>query len=447
VIPVAAIFDIGKTNKKFILFDERYSPVYEVQEQLPEILDEDGFPGEDIEALTAWVKQALRNAVAQKDFWIRAINFSAYGASLVHLDAEGKILTPLYNYLKPYPSELENKFSASFGDVSAATASPALGNLNTGLQLYRLKHERPDLFSRIRYALHLPQYLSYCVTGRPFSELTSLGCHTALWDFKRHDYHAWVTSEEIDRKFAPLCSGDVTLPVTAEGHGCISGIGLHDSSSAIIPYHLRFREPFVLISTGTWSISLNPFNQRPLTDSELKQDCLCYFSWDGVPIKASRVLAGHYHDEQVKRMALHFHVGERHFETVVYDQAIVDRLPNLPVSDEGAGLTESAIPFPHFDAMRTYEEAYHQLMRTIVHHQVISTRWVLQDSGARQLMVDGGFSQNRVYMNLLAKAFPGITVCSARLPQASALGAALVIRKKWNNQPLPADLVQLISRY
>jgi len=46
--PVILIFDIGKTNKKLLLFDEAYNMVYESIEQFQEIKDEDGFDGEDI---------------------------------------------------------------------------------------------------------------------------------------------------------------------------------------------------------------------------------------------------------------------------------------------------------------------------------------------------------------------------------------------------------------
>ena len=44
--PVILIFDIGKTNKKLLLFDEAYNMVHESIEQFQEIKDEDGFEGE-----------------------------------------------------------------------------------------------------------------------------------------------------------------------------------------------------------------------------------------------------------------------------------------------------------------------------------------------------------------------------------------------------------------
>ncbi|EOR95143.1 Rhamnulokinase RhaK in alpha-proteobacteria [Arcticibacter svalbardensis MN12-7] len=82
-----------------------------------------------------------------------------------------------------------------------------------------------------------------------------------------------------------------------------AGIGLHDSSAALIPFLASFQEPFMLLSTGTWCVSLNPFNQLPLTEDELKKDCLCYISYKGNPVKASRLFAGNEHEQQTKKIS------------------------------------------------------------------------------------------------------------------------------------------------
>src|SRR6202035_5980024 len=117
---------------------------------------------------------------------IGGVNFSAYGASFVHLNQDGRIITPLYNYLKPFPPDLQLEFYEKYGGkagFSMRTASPVLGNLNSGLQIYRLKYEQPGLFDKIRSSLHLPQYLSWLPTNEIYSDITSIGCHTGLWDF------------------------------------------------------------------------------------------------------------------------------------------------------------------------------------------------------------------------------------------------------------------------
>ena len=265
-IPVILIFDVGKTNKKIIVFDSEYHIRFEESSCLPETKDEDGFPCEDIHLLARWLLDGIQEVFSKSEFEVRAINFSAYGASFVLLDEEGSPLLPLYNYLKPYPPEIAHKLYKEYGgenSFATATASPLLGNLNSGLQLYRLKQEQSETFKKVKVALHLPHYLSFLLTRTFYSEITSIGCHTALWNFEKHAYHDWVIKEGIDKKLAPIFPSDTVagfihqqLPV---------GVGLHDSSAALVPYMLSVTEPFTLISTGTWSISLNPFNQDALT--------------------------------------------------------------------------------------------------------------------------------------------------------------------------------------
>src|SRR6185436_14045294 len=106
------------------------------------------------------------------------------------------------------------------------------------------------------------------------------------------------------------------------------GAGLHDSSAALIPYLTSFNEPFILVSTGTWCISLNPFNYSMLSDYELDQDCLCYLSYEGKPVKASRLFAGYEHEQQVKRLAIFFNKPVDHYTTVDCDVNLLKSLRN-----------------------------------------------------------------------------------------------------------------------
>src|SRR5690606_22982826 len=80
------------------------------------------------------------------------------------------------------------------------------------------------------------------------------------------------------------------------------GIGVHDSSGALLPYLKQEKEPFALLSTGTWAISINPYNKTSLTESELNKDCLQFLSITGQPIKISRLFIGEEHKYQVEEM-------------------------------------------------------------------------------------------------------------------------------------------------
>src|SRR5450432_3809863 len=453
---VIAIFDIGKTNKKLFLFDEQYNIVWENNRVLNEKEDEDGDPCENLRALNNWVRESLIKSKKRTNFDICAINFSAYGASFVHVGENGEILTPLYNYLKPYPEKLKKQFYDQYGGeltFSMLTASPVLGSLNSGMQLYRIKNEKPDQFSRIRYSLHLPQYLNWFLTGKACSDISSIGCHTNLWNFSQDFYHEWVYREGIIDKLPPIQSSGMIYPVSTLENWpshlsdeCIAGIGLHDSSAAMIPFLESFSEPFVLISTGTWCISMNPFNQEPLTIAELQNDCLCYLTFKGRPMKSSRLFAGFEHEQQVKKLTVYFQKNNNAFHSVAYDPEIVSSLKaknDLPVFERPASpIGASAFAQRDFSGFTSFEEAYHRLMMDIMDQQLNSTKLILSDAVER-IFVDGGFSGNPVYMHLLAAAFPSMEVFAGNISKASAVGAAMAIHEHWNDQPLPGDIIEL----
>jgi sugar (pentulose or hexulose) kinase len=444
-MPVIAIFDIGKTNKKLFLFDESYRIVFEKSIQINETADEDGFPCENLESLELFIFDSLKEIFSFQKFEIVAVNFSAYGASLVNLDKTGKPLTALYNYLKPYPPSLSERFYSTYGNpetFSLQTASPVLGNLNSGLQLFRMKYEKPGTFKNLFYSLHLPQWLSFLITGKYYSDLTSIGCHTALWDFGKHDYHAWVIKEKLDEFLAPIENGKKTFSSAIASYPCKAGIGLHDSSSALIPYLINFSMPFVLISTGTWCISMNPFNKTTLTAEELSNDCLCYLQNSGEPVKASRLHAGFEHEQQLKRIAVHFNQNLDRYKDMVFDPAFMKSLQfNLPAS---LSLSDGfAFSKKNLADFKTDTEAYHHLIADLVDLQILSTRLVINGSVVKRIFVDGGFSQNNVYMHLLANGFPEMEVFAASMARASALGAALSIHSEWNTKPIPVDLIEL----
>lgn len=449
--PVIAVFDVGKTNKKLFLFDENYRIVFERAARFTETVDEEGDPCENLESLRLSVFDSLHEVFRRQEFDVKAVNFSTYGASFVYLNKEGRPLTPLYNYLKPYPEALKQQFYDTYGGegrFSKETASPVLGSLNSGMQLYRIKHERPELYNQIAYALHLPQYMSYLITGKCFSDITSIGCHTNLWDFRKNDYHGWVRQEGIIGKLAPIAPADEVVPAAFPGNSYKVGIGLHDSSAALIPYLVNFQEPFVLISTGTWCISLNPFNTTPLTEAELQKDCLSFMQYKGIPVKASRFFGGHEHEKQVKRIAEHFNQSAARYKSVPFDPEIISKLQQEQGQLSGIWpnkryLQESGFAQRDLSVFASDVEAYHQFILDLVTQQVASTNLILEGANVKRIFVDGGFSKNAIYMNLLASLYPEKEIFAASMAQATAIGTALAIHRHWNTKPLPNDIIEL----
>lgn len=434
-IKTTAVFDIGKTNKKFFLFDEGYQQVYRDYVRFDEIKDEDGHPTDDLTAIRKWLRSLLDEMLRSKEFDVRAINFSTYGASLVHLDKKGQPLTPLYNYTKPIPEEVIEKFYTSYGgdQLAQKTASPRAGMLNSGIQLYWIKYYQPDIFQQIKYSLHFPQYLSYLFTGIPVSDFTSIGCHTSLWDYEKEDYHNWVYQEGIDQKLAPIVSTETSINQRFENGLVKVGVGIHDSSAALLPYLLGDRKPFLLVSTGTWSIALNPFNHKLLEQEELQKDCLNYMRINGKSVRAARLFIGNEYKLQTKLLHKHFDKAYGYHRQITFSENYYNRI------------TENFSPKFHFESIGTsriqpsssqlvefdnFEHAYHQLMIELMELQIQSAHLALGDTKVRRIYIDGGFVDNDVFVKLCTHHLKDYKLRTTQSPLGSALGAAMVISGK-----------------
>ncbi|WP_395767399.1 FGGY-family carbohydrate kinase [Aquirufa sp.] len=422
--PVIAVFDIGKTNKKVFLWSTTFEIVFEKQQTFDEIVDEAGFACEDLAALQQWIVSTFSELCQMPEFELIGLNFSAYGASFVYVNGAGDPVAPLYNYLKPVSTPFPYMDFGGENEFARRTASPILGNLNSGLQVYESTF-RP-FWSEVFKALHFPNYLASLFTGRLVSEITSIGCHTALWDFDLGQYHPWVSA--IEDKLA-----SISTESSLEIDGIHYGLGLHDSSAALVPYLRCISEDFVLLSTGTWCIAMHPFNESPLHADELANDVLCYLQPNGKPVKASRLFGGHFHEEQVARM-------EKHFGGSFKDLTFSDRVFSL--TGASSSIFESAFASRDLNDFPDLASAYDQFMVDLVGQQIFSLNLLLQDAPVKQLLVDGGFSKNEWYMRLLARAFPELEVYAAEVAQASALGAALMVYEG----ETPKNLIQL-KRY
>jgi len=439
---VIAIFDVGKTNKKFLLFDAGLNIVHNEEKLFAEIRDDDGFESDDIKAIELWMRSRLTDVIQLEDYRVRALNFTSYGASLMHLDDRGNTVTPLYNYLKPMPDGVLEGFYEAWGGVeefSRVTASPALGMLNSGLQLLWLKKMKPALFSRIATTLHLPQYLSYLFTGRTVSEFTSVGCHTAVWDFERMQYHPWLRAENIELP-QPVTSSGVS-DVSIEGLTVRAGIGLHDSSASLIPYLKSSDKPFILVSTGTWCIIMNPFNTEPLTSEQLSNDTICNLGINRQQVKSARLFLGHIHDMNVARLDDRFGVTGELYKTIKIKSK---KIGKMLASRHGRIFFRHGIPPGYVDEQAdlshflTYADAYHQMVCDLVDVCMESFRLIIPADDKTELVyITGGFARNDTFVRILAARLPDKQVYASQVDNATALGAAITVYESAFGTSLP----------
>ncbi len=435
-IPVTAVFDIGKTNKKFFLFDENLTEVHSSYVRLEPIPDEDDFPSEPLAPLEEWMLKTFREALESPDFQIKKLNFSCHGASFVHTDAEGNPVTPLYDYLKPFPEELLSRFYEENGGKMTfcrATSSPPLAMLNSGLQLYFIKYTKPDLFKKIKHSFHFPQYLSYLFTGEMVSDYTSIGCHTGLWDYEANDYHPWVDREGIRGFFPPIVPGNTLLKTKPELGNIPCGIGVHDSSSALLPYIKQETEPFALLSTGTWAICINPSNKTKLTKKELKRDCLQFLSITGDPIKISRLFIGEEHKYQVEKLYEYYQMPLGTYKKLKFNATLFEKVKENKgkqfhfqyLKPEDYGLQHAVES--SWEDIAEFNEAYYTFIHELTELQTAAIRLVVDNAPVGRLFIDGGFNANDIFVEMLRKKLPQLSIIPSDFPNGSALGAAMLV--------------------
>ncbi len=431
--PVTAIFDIGKTNKKLLLFNEKYELIFEHEEKFEETVDDDDFPCDDLDRIETWMKTTIDRLSRSTEYDLKAVNFTTYGASVVYLDADGNRIGQLYNYLKTMPEDIPEKIYAYHGgkdEFTRKTASPASGMLNAGMQIFWLKETKPDLYARVKHVLNFPQYLNYLFTGKIVSDYTYVGCHTAMWDFDNMKYHPWLKQENIYLQ-EPLPSG-TSFQINIHDKTIRFGIGLHDSSASLVPYLAASNEPFILCSTGTWIIFMNPFNNEALTTDQLNNGCLCYLSTEKKQVKSSLIFLGHVHNVNMQRIANYFNVDDNAYRKVTLNPDLLTQ-PTGKFSGKrfffAAGIPQDYVDqSADLSQFSNFSHAYHRLMTDVTQIAWEALQSVLPaNDQSKTLFISGGFNRNEIFTHLLGKWLPGKKIVTSEVKNATALGAAMIL--------------------
>lgn len=444
---IHAVFDIGNINKKLILFDKNFEVVEIYKTRSQSSKDDDGFAADDLAYIKEWSQETWQELLNHEKYKVQTLNFTTYGATMMHIDENGEDVTPLYSYLKTFPEDLEKKFYDTYGnklDFALETCSPPLGLLNSSLQIYWLKHHKPEMYERIRYSLHFPQYMAHLFTKQATTEYTSIGCHTAMWNFRRRDYHQWIKDEGIINKLPDFATRPVLDYHEHQGRKIAIGTGIHDTSSALRTYLYLFDQSFLLLSiTGTWCITLNPFDHTPLRKEDVLHDCLQYLTVQGRRIKAARFYLGNEHEYQTKRMAEQFDKPEDYFKEVSFDDLILDEIIQnseqnekqlLPHYFTKEGTIRPEAPTEDWDLTQfeSYEEAYHRFIYDMVIYLKPSIDITARKRFPRFLIVDGGYGKNEVFLETLSEVYSEMTVMATDIPEGIAIGGALFINQYLN---------------
>lgn len=315
---VSLILDIGKSNTRLFLFDENLNIVYGTRANFPLVQGEAGLQFDDFESIFNWFLRQVKIIGDDREFCIRAINVCSFGATIAHLDENGEQAFPLLAYTSIPPANLDEEFKAWMKSIPGGNkrlGTPVLSRfLNVAKQIFYLRKMQPEIADRVRFSLFLPQYFIYRLTGVKVSEASCYGTHTCLWDFDMMapsyevlDGLGWMEKmpklnnplnlSQLNPEFRKLFRTNKSLTV---------GAGVHDTAAALSAYWHSTDEEFVLLSTGSWNIALNPFAEFVLSDRDLISGTRYYLTPHLQKVRASRLFAGREHELQVERIDNYF---------------------------------------------------------------------------------------------------------------------------------------------
>ncbi|WP_320502248.1 FGGY-family carbohydrate kinase [Dongia rigui] len=284
------VFDIGKTNIKLSLVEN--GEIRQTVSTPDRAVQGAPYPHIDVEGIWSFLLRGLRDLTQVAA--ISDIVVVAHGAAGALVDAAGDLALPVLDYEMPIEGTAYDELAAPFSETFSP---PMAGGLNLGRQIHWQATHFPAEFARVRYILPYAQYWSYRLSGVASSEVTSLGCHTGLWQPAAGDFSSFVDRMGWRHLFASLRKAeDVLGPVLPEicaltglPADCRVRVGIHDSSASFLRHRLSRPAPFAVASTGTWVVCMAA---GASVDGLPAESCLANVDVLGQPVPVCTFMGG-----------------------------------------------------------------------------------------------------------------------------------------------------------
>ncbi|MFB2549694.1 FGGY-family carbohydrate kinase [Ensifer soli] len=414
-----AVIDIGKTNAKVALVDlDRFEEVA-VRRTGNAVVREAPYPHFDTARLWAFILDSL--AELHRETPVDAISVTAHGATAVLVDAHGDLALPVLDYEHSGPDTVRPAYDRVRPPFSETGSAELPGGLNIGAQIYWQQQTFPDAFSRVASILTYAQYWTFLLTGVRTTELTSLGCHSDLWNPKAGRFSTLVDAQGWERLFAPVHQADDGLGGLTEAVAARTGLpkdtpvtcGIHDSNASLLPHLLARPAPFSVVSTGTWVVILSVGGADVVLDEH--RDTLINVNALGDPVPSARFMGGRAFATLIGNDPVS--ATEADIEQVLARSAML--LPSVP---QGSG------PYPSMVARFTVDEAAlspGERFAVVSFHLALMTATSLGLIGAAgDIIVEGPFAANATYLRMLSAATGRAVRAGSQSATGTSLGAA-----------------------
>jgi sugar (pentulose or hexulose) kinase len=410
-----AVVDVGFTNTKVILYDANLGHVAELKTASPHH-DGTHYREIDVAAIVAFAKQAL--ITLDQTLPIDVIVPCAHGACVVSLNADGTPAVPVMDYTSEPPLDIVaayHKVMPSFEESYSPYLPMALLH---AVQLFWQQQVMPKEFAQTTTILPLMQFVGFALGGTTVTEVSSMSCQSHLVDMRTGGPSGLATSRGWSQSFAPKAKAwDVIGQFKSQslkGAGNILS-GVHDSNANYLRYLAGGQKHFTLLSTGTWIISFD-------TDADMMQlnhakDIVANKDVFGRTVACSRFFGG----KEFEIIAQGADGSKASLAAVA--ELVRNGTMALP------SFTDSGGPVPNTggkgkiigDRPNT-DEARASLASLYCAMMMSESLDALHSNHA--IIVDGPFSQNEVFLKLLAALRPEQSIFASQLRDGTATGAA-----------------------
>lgn len=291
-----AVVDLGKTNSKVALVDTSRAEEVDIVTQPTAIRIDNRYPCIDDQAIETFIIDALHTFC--KSHNVDGLTVATHGATGALVDDMGELVLPVLDYEFDGVEET----GSDYDDLRPAfdeTGSPRLPNgLNLGAQLYWQQKRFTREFAQARFFLTWPQYWICLLSGNKHNDVTSLGCHTDLYNPRNQCYSSLVDRLNLTALLpAAQASGQRCGQLKkslCERLECKADLpvytGIHDSNASLVPHLIAQQTPFSVVSTGTWFVSMAIGADDVALDEE--RDTLYNVNARGRAVPSARFMGG-----------------------------------------------------------------------------------------------------------------------------------------------------------
>lgn len=410
------VVDVGYTNSKAVLFDQELRLVAERKMasahksgSLYNVLDPEPFAS------------FLQKAIPELDaiMHIGCIVPCAHGAAMALLKSDGTLAMPIMDYMSSPPADIVAAFTKQqppFSEVYCGLLPQALTH---GLQLFWQRRADATAFAETTTIMPLIQYWGFLLSGKRCCEISSLACQTMLLDVNTGAPSSLAVREGIAPLFAPMRKawdpvGSCLPKFGLKRHVPVLA-GVHDSNANYLRYLAAGLSDFSLLSTGTWSICFN--GAAEISKLDPTRDTNTNTSVFGKAVACSRFFAG-------KELEIISGGANAEEANLLVVQDLIRRgtfaLPSF--TDSGGPLPETGGK-GRLVGTALSTPAERGSMAVLYCALMVSCQMDLVQS-QNQIIVDGPFSWNPLFMQILAQLRPAQKVFASDEHNGTATGAA-----------------------